>query len=335
MALLAKSDVACRSKDRALATALIKSYLCQSEEKLSGVLEPYFNPIYLLAGIASVTGGRTVAQSLVQLGRNGCLAKAAEAVGVSVQDAREEATADSYDGPFRVFCDQKRWESVVAAANSPTENALSGGHASDSAKSLLLDLTRWFAAVTLTQDSVEGTIKVVKNLHPTQRGSIETVSRVVRARRNRGQCLHSVPDPAFQFTRACLWPPVLEQKQPAPELRLTFSEENPNHPALPRMTSTERTAINRSLGFNSKPSTEEREAKRAHVETMVPETTHAAVVSALRLDFAVAELPSEPTLEDTPRRKRKAASAKSKRKCKRKNGKDERDWQDSELDDDD
>ena len=97
------------------------------------------------------------------------------------------------------------------------------------------------------------------------------------------------------------------------------------------MTADERTAINTSLGFNTKPTAEQRETKRSHVETVVPERTHAAIVAALQTEFAVAELPSEPSLADSPRRKRRAASSKSKRKSKR-SGKDEKDWTIEEVD---
>jgi len=223
---------------------------------------------------------------------------------------------------------------MEVAANASTENAAGDANSPPVLKSSQGDLKTWFASVTPTQDFAEGTLKAVKNTHPAQRGSVETVCRVMRMRDSRQQCLQEVPLSVFPYTRDRLWPVDREPPLKArTNLRLTFSKGNPDHPALPKMTDLERAAINRFLGFNDKPTAEEREQKRTHVETVVPPATHAALTAALRLDFSVAQLPAEPSLADSPRRKRKSMSVKSKPKAKRKNsnaqGKDEAEpWDD-------
>lgn len=322
--MLAESDAKTQQKDRAIVAVLGKSFIDTWEQKLAAVLEPYFNPAVMLAGLLSATGGRTVAQHLVSLGQKQCLAKAAEGIGLDAKSAKQAATAEGYDGPFLAFVDAAKWSSVCTAAKTATEDVF-GSNATSEMLEFQTFLLCSFAAATLTQDPIEGVLKIVKNLDPRQRGFIETVNRQVRGQHNRRHCLVALSAFAFPFQRKCLWP-CDEQRSAvlAKPLRLTFSEGNPDHPALPQMTSLERTAINTRLGFNSKPSASEREAKRTHVETVVPDRTHAAVIDSLRIDFAVAALPAEPSLEHSSRRKRKAASKpKAKRKTKRKCGKDE------------
>jgi hypothetical protein len=200
MALLSQSVGTRRSSDQALVVALIDSFLAASEEKLVEVVKPYFNPIRLLPGVASVTGGRTVARALVQMGQDRCLQLVSEAVGLTAKEARFALSA-GYDGPFRVFAERGRWKSMEVAANASTENAVGDANSPPVLKSLHGDLKTWFAPVTPTQDSAEGTLKAVKNTHPAQRGSIETVCRVVRMRYSRQQCLQEVPLSVFPYTR--------------------------------------------------------------------------------------------------------------------------------------
>lgn len=313
MALLAQSPISERNKHKAVAIALMTRYLRASEEKWKESTKPFLQPAQLLAGLASATGGRSVAQCLVQTGRERCLKIAARDLGLSAQQARAAAAKSDYNGPFLAFTDAARWAAIEEAARVPQENALWDTD-SKPLQSLLLDMKRWFGPGDLTQDKSEGRIKGVKNVNPTQRGWEKTVCRMVRAHRNRSQCLDTIPRPRMLNTPSSLFEVLEKNSSKSAPLRLSFSANNPNHPALPAMTETERTALNRACGFNMKRTPEESRKRKSSVKTSLSAATHQAITATLRNDFATAALPPEPA--DPGKRKIK--------KRKLKSGKDEK-----------
>lgn len=300
----------------ALASEFALRFLDASARVRPQMLQPYLTPAHYLASIASPNTGQRTANALMSLGSEKLMQMVCDQTNLSARELQAAISDESYRGPLIILSDPKLCDELQTLANSDRQDALG----SDAALSgLLLQWKRNFAAIPISADFAEDTVKALAGLKGQQRSDDRIASRFLRRKINPFRCVLPAEQPMRWDMTDSIWETMLPEKRKrsadAAHERLASSRDNPYDLAVPQMTEQQRSSYNKSLGFNVHYTEEQRE-KRQQPPAPTSEAELEATQELCAHHFATLSEPPEPELAPDGRPKKR------RRKAKPLNGKD-------------